>query len=172
MGARAGFVWAAGRWDWRAGKWEWLPGHWERERPGKRWNPGRWEQRDGAYVLIDGDWVDGSAAPPPPPGEPPGPPPDDRGDRHREWRLDRPVVSSYWPVKGKIGSRIVIRGRNFPDDTMVMWNGTRVTGAKIEPERIVVAVPPGAESGMLSLRTGRHRELTVGSFEVANYDAE
>src|SRR5262249_4813332 len=26
--ARAGFVWAAGRWDWRGGKWEWLPGHW------------------------------------------------------------------------------------------------------------------------------------------------
>ena len=82
------------------------------------------------------------------------------------------MVSSYWPVKGKICSRIVIRGRNFPDDTMVMWNGTQVAGAKVEPERIVVAVPPGATSGMLSLRTGGRRELTIGNFEVANYDAE
>jgi hypothetical protein len=82
------------------------------------------------------------------------------------------VVSSYWPVKGKAGSRIVIRGRNFPDDTVVVWNGSQIAGAKVDPDRIVVAVPPGATSGLLALRTGRHRELTVGSFEVANYDAE
>jgi len=169
--ARAGFVWAAGRWDWRGGKWEWLPGHWERERPGKRWNPGRWDHQGDRWVLVEGSWGDG-AAPPPSPGEPPAPAPDDRGEHPREWKLDRPVVSSYWPVKGKIGSRIVIRGRNFPEDAMVMWNGTQVTGAKVEPERIVVAVPPGATSGALSLHTGRHRELTVGNFEVANYDAE
>jgi hypothetical protein len=172
MAARAGFAWAHGRWDWRGAKWEWLPGHWERERPGKRWREARWEQRDDAFVLVDGEWVEASAVPPAPPGEPPGPPPDDRGERHREWKLDRPVVSSYWPVKGKVGSRIVIRGRNFPEDTMVMWNGTQVTGAKVEAERVVVAVPAGATSGTLSLHTGRHRELTVGNFEVANYDAE
>jgi hypothetical protein len=169
--ARAGFVWAGGRWDWRGGKWEWLPGHWEPERPGKRWNPGHWDHQGDRWVLVEGGWADG-AAPPPSPGAPPGPPPDDRGEHHREWKLDRPVVSSYWPVKGKIGSRIVIRGRNFPNDTIVTWNGTQVAGAKVEPERIVVAVPPGATSGMLLLRTGGHRELTVGNFEVANYDAE
>jgi 23S rRNA pseudoU1915 N3-methylase RlmH len=175
-------VWARGRWDWRAGKWEWLPGHRERERTGKQWREARWDLRDGAYVLIDGEWVDTSAAPPPAPAEPPppAPPPDGRdgrdghGDRdhHREWKLDQPVVSSYWPVKGKIGSRIVIRGRNFPGDTVVLWNGTQVSGAKVEAERITVAVPSGTTSGMLSLRTARHRELTVGNFEVANYDAE
>jgi hypothetical protein len=166
-------VWAAGRWDWRGGKWEWMPGHWERERPGKRWNPGRWDHQGDRWVLVEGDWVDGApTAPPPSPGEPPGPSADGRDEHRREWKLDRPVVSSYWPVKGKSGSRIVIRGRNFPDDAMVMWNGTQVTGAKVEAERIVVAVPPGATSGMLSLRTGQHRELTVGNFEVADYDAE
>ncbi|HMG52480.1 MAG TPA: IPT/TIG domain-containing protein [Kofleriaceae bacterium] len=170
---RAGFVWVRGRWDWRAGKWDWIPGHWERERAGKHWREARWEQRDGGYVLIDGEWVDASAAPPPPP--PPAPPAPDRGDRgdhHREWKLDRPMVSSFWPVKGKIGSRIVIRGRNFPEDTAVLWGGAQVAGAKVEPDRIVVAVPAGATSGTLSLRTGRHRELTVGNYEVANYDAE
>ncbi|HMG24990.1 MAG TPA: IPT/TIG domain-containing protein [Kofleriaceae bacterium] len=166
--ARAGFVWIQGRWDWRAGKWDWIPGHWERERAGKHWREARWEQRDGGYVLIDGEWVDASAAPPPPPA----PPAPDRGDHHREWKLDRPMVSSFWPVKGKIGSRIVIRGRNFPEDTAVLWGGAQVAGAKVEPDRIVVAVPAGATSGTLSLRTGRHRELTVGNYEVANYDAE
>ena len=168
--ARAGFVWAAGRWDWRGGKWEWLPGRLERERPGQRWNPGHWDHQSDHWVLVEGSWVDGAAPPP----APPGPPADDRGDRepHREWKLDRPVVSSYWPVKGKIGSRIVIRGRNFPGDASVMWNGTQVAGAKVEPERIAVVVPPGATSGMLSLHTGQHRDLTVGNFEVADFDAE
>ncbi len=165
--ARAGHVWAAGRWDWRGGKWDWLPGHWEREQPGKRWNPGRWDHQGDRWVVVEGSWVDGAAPP-----APPGPPPDNRGEQHREWKLDRPIVSSYWPVKGKIGSRIVIRGRNFPDDTTVMWNGRQVTGAKVEAERIAVAVPPGATSGTLSLHTGRHRDLTVGNFEVADYDAE
>jgi hypothetical protein len=176
---RAGFEFVHGRWDWRGGKWEWLPGHWEREHPGRHWRDSRWEQRDGAYILVDGEWIDASAPPPPPPPvaepppQPPGPPPGgDNRDHRRDWKLDRPVVSSYWPVKGKTGSRIVIRGRNFPDDTVVVWNGSQIAGAKVDPDRIVVAVPPGATSGLLALRTGRHRELTVGSFEVANYDAE
>ena len=167
--SRAGFAWIRGRWDWRAGKWDWIPGHWERERAGKHWRDARWESRDGGYVLLDGEWVDASAAPPPPPPEPAAP---DRGDHHREWKLDRPMVSSFWPVKGKVGSRIVIRGRNFAEDTVVLWGGAQVTGAKVEPDRIVVAVPAGATSGTLALRSGRHRELTVGNYEVANYDAE
>src|SRR5262245_19364139 len=35
-----------------------------------------------------------AAAPPPPAG---GPPPGEH--HHREWKLDQPVVSSYWPMK-------------------------------------------------------------------------
>jgi hypothetical protein len=113
---RAGFVFVRGRWDWRGGKWEWLPGHWERERAGKQWREARWEQRDGAFVLVDGEWIDigAAAAPPPLPTEPPPPEPGapDRREHRRVWRLDRPMVSSYWPLKGKVGSRIVIHGRN------------------------------------------------------------
>jgi len=174
-GVRAGFVWIRGRWDWRTGKWEWIPGHWERERAGKQWREARWEQRDGAWALVDGDWVDVGTAPPPPMPPEPAPPDGhdqrDRHERHHEWKLDRPMVSSYWPLKGKVGSRIVIRGRNFPNDTVVLWGGTQVTGAKVGPEEIVVAVPPGAASGMLSLHTGHGRDLAVGNYEVADYDA-
>jgi hypothetical protein len=166
---RHGFVFIRGRWDWRNGKWEWVDGHWERERAGKQWREARWEPRDDGYVLVDGEWIDVGAAPPPPAAEPP-----DRGDRrdhHREWKLDRPMVSSYWPVKGKIGSRISIHGRNFPGDTVVLWGGAPVTGARVTPEVITVVVPPGATSGELALRTGRGRALAVGGFDVADYDA-
>jgi len=165
---RPGYVFLHGRWDWRGGKWEWDEGRWERERPGQQWRDARWELRDGTYALIDGEWVNVGAPgeSPPPAGNMP-PPPD-----RRVWRLERPTVSSYWPIKGKIGSRITIRGRNFPSDTAVIWNGAQVNGAKVTPEEITVAVPPGAASGMIVLRAGGRRELVVGNYEVAaDYDA-
>jgi hypothetical protein len=176
--SRAGFVWIPGRWDWR-GKWEWVAGHAERERAGKNWREGHWDHQGDKWVYSDGAWAEvGTASPPliPPDRLPPQPmPPDrhdpERHDRRREWKLDRPTVSSYWPVKGKVGSRIVIRGKNFASDTAVLWAGTQVNGAKVTPEEIVVAVPPGAASGTIALRTGRGRDLSVGNYEVADYDA-
>jgi hypothetical protein len=169
---RAGSVFLRGRWDWRNGKWEWIDGHWERERAGKQWREARWEQRDGAFALVDGEWVDVGAPPPAPPRPPADEPRSpDRREHHREWKLDRPMVSSYWPIKGKARGRIVIHGRNFPDDTVVLWDGTQITGAKVGPDEIVIAVPHSATTGMISLRTGRGRDLAVGTYEVADYDA-
>jgi len=193
--ARAGFAWIPGRWDWR-GKWDWVPGHWERERAGKHWREGRWEQRDKKWIYTQGEWIDANAAPPPPaptpeappptPTAPPPPPPAGtetpppppgappmagEHHRHHEWKLDRPVVSSFWPGKGKAGSRVVIRGRNFPADAEVIFGGQPVKAAKIEPERIMFQVPAGAGSGEILLRAGHGRPLAVGSFEVAaSYD--
>jgi hypothetical protein len=160
---RPGHVYLKGRWDWRGGKWDWNEGRWERERPGQEWRESRWEQRDGSYILVDGEWINVG-----PTGQPPG----DPSERPRRWRTDRPTVSSYWPVKGKIGSRITIRGRNFPGDTSVLWGGTQINGARVTPDEITVMVPPGATSGTLSLRTGGRRELLIGNYEVAaDYDA-
>ncbi len=159
---RTGFVWVAGDWDWRNGKWEWVAGHWERERAGKKWRAARWEQRDGKWARVDGDWIDANAPMPPPPGP---------GRDHRRWKLERPVVSSYWPIKGKAGSRVVIRGKNFPKDAQVVFAGQPVPGAKIKDDQIVFVVPNAAASGAISLRAGGRRELAVGQFEVAaSYD--
>jgi len=171
--AKPGFVWVRGQWDWKAGKWEWVAGHWERERAGKKWRETRWEQRDGAYARIEGEWVEASAAEPPP-GPPPGGSPPFVPDRpRREWRLERPVVSSYWPARGKEGARIVIRGRNFPKDATVVWAGAPVKAARVTEDQIMFQVPPGAASGLIAIRTGRGRDLAVGTFEVAaSYDAE
>lgn len=157
---RAGHVWIPGEWDWRDGQWVWVDGHFERERAGKKWRAGRWEERGGAWARVDGDWIDDHVPPGPP--RPPGPRPPARG-----WQLERPVVSSYWPTKGKAGSRIVIRGRNFPTSAEVVFAGQAVRGAKITAEQVVFVVPKGAASGAIALRTGRGRDLAVGLFEVA-----
>jgi hypothetical protein len=171
---RPGFVYIPGRWDWRDKKWEWMPGRWEKERAHKKWRPARWELRDKQYALVEGDWVDENesiAAGEPPPG---GPPPGGVIIEHRHhWTLDRPTVSSYWPLKGRVGSRIVIHGRNFPPDATVVWSGQPVRGARVTPDEIVVAVPPGAASGELNIRRGGGHDLFVGPFEVkADYDPE
>ena len=178
---RAGFAWIRGRWDWKAGKWDWVPGHWERERAGKKWREDRWEQQDGHWKLVAGDWVDaGAAAPPPvpppvavppPAGEapvpPPGPGPEVRDHRH-EWKLERPTVSSYWPTKGKAGTRVTVRGLNFPTDAKVMFGGNAVLGAMISPEKIVFEIPKDATaSGDIAIDRGHGRPLAVGTFDVA-----
>lgn len=160
---RSGFEWVPGHWDWRATKYVWQPGHWERERAGQRWHPGRWEQREGRWSWVEGTW--GAGEPPPPPGPPPGP---ERGERH-EWRIDRPVVSSYWPSRGKVGTTVKINGLNFAPDTIVILRGEVVPGAKVGPRgrEVVFQVPPRATTGEILLsRPHSHENLPVGAFEV------
>jgi hypothetical protein len=189
-GTKAGFEWVPGKWDWREGKWQWSNGHWERERAGKHWRRGRWEQKSGGWVYLDGEWIDANAVPPPPPPGPPGAPPPPVGappppgappmppgghEHHRDWKIesDRPVVSSYWPTKGKPGRKVVIRGENFPADAMVMWGGTQIAGAKVTPNEIVFQVPATATTGEIFIKRSHGRPLPVGQFEVAaSYDPE
>jgi len=113
-----------------------------------------------AKVEVYGKNTHGTGdAPPPGSGGPP------------RWKLERPVVSSYWPIKGKPGSRVVIRGRNFPGDVMVVWGDKQIAGAKVTPDEIVFVVPADATSGNILLRGTRGRPLPVGGFEVAaGYD--
>ena len=176
--ARKGYLWISGRWDWRDGKWAWQAGRWEREHAGKHWQAGHWDKNGEAFVFTDGVWVDGelvAAAPPPPP------PPGAMGaigavpavHEHHEWKLDRPTVSSYWPTKGKPGTKIVIHGRNFPPDATVMWGADAVHGAKVESDKIIVEVPPTATSGTIAIHREHGRDLVVGNFDVAaGFDPE
>ena len=166
-GAKAGFVWVTGRWDWRDHKYQWTPGHWERERAGQHWNQGRWDQQNGHWVWLEGTWGNGPTAGEVPPG-PPGPPmPPGGEEHHREWKLDRPTVSSYWPQRGAPGHKVTIRGTNFPPDTRVMWGDQPVTAAKISPDAIRFEVPPNAPSATIILDTGRGHKLIVGNFDTA-----
>ncbi len=196
-GAKAGFEWIPGRYDWKGGKWEWMAGHWERERAGKHWHPGRWEQRTGGWAYVEGEWGEGpavvavtpplppgtpppplppGAAPPPgamapPPGAPMPPPPEEH--HRRDWKIEVPVVSNYWPTKDKPGRKVVIHGDNFPPDAMIVFAGTKIAGARVTPNEIVFEVPPTAASGEILIERPGRRPLPVGMFEVAaNYDPE
>ena len=173
--AKEGQVWVKGRWDWKNGKWDWMSGHWERQQNNKRWREARWENRNGHYELNEGGWDDANgAAPQPPDGDRDRDRDHDQGNggHRREWKLDRPVVSSYWPTKGKAGARVMVRGHNFPTDATVVWGDQEIKGAKVTPDEIEFRVPDGATSGEIRLRTGHGRGLAIGTFEVAaSYDA-
>lgn len=167
---RTGFVWVAGHYEWRNNAYAWIPGHEERERAGQHWNPGHWDNQDGAWVWTEGSWIAGDVPTPgmmPPPGAPPP-----GWMPHHEWHLDRPVVSDYWPIKGKVGTRIVIHGRNFEPEMAVLWAGQAIRPEKVKPNMLAFRVPPGATTGMLALQREHGPALTVGMFEVADYDAE
>jgi len=180
--ARAGFVWQAGRWDWKNDQWAWVDGHWERERAHKKWRQAQWQNQNNTWVRVDGDWIDegapmppdgASMQPPPPPGvRPPAPGEPGGYPAMHEWRIERPTVSSYWPSKGKAGQRVMIRGRNFSPDTRVIWGPDEVRAAKVKDDVIEFQVPPTAQSATILLKGKGGRDLIVGNFEVANYDAE
>jgi hypothetical protein len=170
--ARAGFEWVAGHWDWRHKKWEWVAGRWEKEHPGKHWTAGHWDHAGATWTYTEGTWADAGGAPPPPPPDvhaPPPPPPGPIAPPH-EWHLDRPTVSSYWPTKGKVGTRVVIHGKNFPADAQVLWGPEPVVGAKVKPDEIKFDVPANAQSATILIKRGEKHDLIVGNFEVANFD--
>jgi hypothetical protein len=170
---KAGFIWVPGRWDWKNDQWAWADGHWERERAGKKWRPAQWQNQSNTWVLVDGDWIDASA-PMPPDGavmQPPPMPGNTGIVPPHHWKIDRPTVSSYWPDKGKAGSRVVVHGRNFSQETRVMWGPDEVRAAKVQDDRIEFRVPDSATSATIILKNGG-RDLIVGNFEVANYDAD
>jgi hypothetical protein len=172
---RAGFVWVAGEWEWKAGKYNWTPGHWERERAGKKWRESRWENQSGHWVRVAGDWEDAGAvatAPVPPP-PPPGPGAGPAHDHRHDWKLERPTISSYWPIKGKPGTRVTIKGLNIPNDASVVFDGKRVMGAMIKPTLVAFQIPNDATDGKIAIHMDHGRDLPVGAFEVkAGYDAE
>jgi hypothetical protein len=159
IAARAGFVWIPGRWEWKNRKWEWTAGRWERERAGKKFREGRWERQGDRWVYLDGDWIDAAGAPA------------IRDHRRPKFTLERAVVGSYWPVKGKAGTRVVIRGKNFGPDTTVIWGGQPLRGARVKPEEIAFLIPKDATGGTIAVRTANGRTLPVGAFEVvADFD--
>ncbi|MBA2543380.1 MAG: YXWGXW repeat-containing protein, partial [Deltaproteobacteria bacterium] len=159
---RAGFEFIPGRWDWRGGRWEWVEGRYEQERRGKRFRDGRWERFGDSWGFVEGDWIAEDE------------PELIYYELPRGQRLDLPVVGNFWPPKGRSGSRVMIQGRNFSPDAVVLWDGQPIRSRVLSTFEIELRVPANANTGELSLRDpARRRDLQVGLFEVVpDYDAE
>ena len=76
---------------------------------------------------------------------------------------------SFSPVKGPIGSKVVLSGQDFGEiktpDAMVLFNGKPATVAHWTPRTIVVHVPLDATSGAVTLQRGM-KMRNLGHFDV------
>lgn len=91
----------------------------------------------------------------------------------REWKVEHPVVTSYTPLKGEVGSKVVIRGQHFSKDMHVVWGTTEIPGAVVTENTVEFTVPKGAANGTVYLRGGGlGRDLVIGDYEVAKFDKD
>ena len=77
-----------------------------------------------------------------------------------------PVISSFSPVSGVPGTRVVILGTNFTGVTAVTFNGVNAEFAVDSADQITTTAPNGAGTGILSLRTDTTTVDSQGIFSI------
>jgi uncharacterized repeat protein (TIGR01451 family) len=79
-----------------------------------------------------------------------------------------PVISLFSPTHGLPGTNVAIYGRNFLDATNVSFNGVSADFIVSSNEFLTAVVPPGAQTGPISIGTPGGTNLTSSVF-VLNY---
>uniref|UniRef100_UPI0005548F7F IPT/TIG domain-containing protein n=1 Tax=Hymenobacter sp. IS2118 TaxID=1505605 RepID=UPI0005548F7F len=78
-----------------------------------------------------------------------------------------PVITSFTPVTGPVGSSVVITGAFFTGATRVTFNGTEASAFTVNSAtRITATVPPGATTGRISVTTPVNTAQSATSFVV------
>ena len=101
--------------------------------------------------------LQGSPQPPPPP---PPPPPDPSA----------PVIDSFSPTSGKVGTEVTITGSNLEDTTTVAFNGVAVSPDARDEQAgtwVTATVPNGAKTGPVTVTTPSGSATSAQSFRVA-----
>ncbi len=76
-------------------------------------------------------------------------------------------IASFTPQTGFPGTPVLVRGDGFLPGSVILFNGTAATPTAFSPTSITVAVPAGATTGAISLRTADGRIIpAVGTFTV------
>ena len=78
-----------------------------------------------------------------------------------------PVIASFTPNTGAIGTTVVITGTNFTGTTLVQFNGAYASIFTVNSaSQITVTVPAGATTGPISLTTPTGTATSATSFTV------
>ncbi|MBW4699539.1 MAG: IPT/TIG domain-containing protein [Aphanocapsa lilacina HA4352-LM1] len=94
------------------------------------------------------DWAcfsDGDGAPPPQP---------------------LPVVTSFSPTSGKVGTRVTLRGSSLEGTTAVKFGGVSSTPTSVSSRSVRVGVPTGAASGPITVVTPGGNASSTKHFQV------
>tara|TARA_R110002096_G_scaffold434832_5_gene658265 strand:- start:69339 stop:71726 length:2388 start_codon:yes stop_codon:yes gene_type:complete len=78
-----------------------------------------------------------------------------------------PFMGNYSPSWGSVGTRVTLAGRNFGANDRVSLNGKNCRIIQITGSRIIVEVPPNAQSGAFAIHRGNQSIKGTARFEVA-----
>ncbi|MBB6609622.1 IPT/TIG domain-containing protein [Pontibacter sp. Tf4] len=80
-----------------------------------------------------------------------------------------PVISSFSPTSGNVGTVVTIRGKNFTEaNTIVFGSGSTTNFTVISDTEIEVLVPSVASSGIVRVYANSGRALSSGQFILNN----
>lgn len=79
-----------------------------------------------------------------------------------------PVVSSFSPTSGAVGTSVSISGSNFSGATAVRFNGTSASFTVNSSSSISATVPSGATTGPISVTTSAGTGTSASSFTVTS----
>jgi len=77
-----------------------------------------------------------------------------------------PVVSSFAPASGIVGTAVTLSGSGFTGANAVKFNGTGATYSVTNDTTIATSVPNGATTGKISVTTGGGTGTSSTSFKV------
>lgn len=78
-----------------------------------------------------------------------------------------PVISSFYPPSGKVGTEVIINGENFTGITEVIFDTTKALTLFIDStNRLRAFVPPGASSGKISIVNCKSTAMSATDFTV------
>lgn len=77
-----------------------------------------------------------------------------------------PAITSFSPVKGKVGTSVTLAGSGFTGASSVKFNGMSASFAVSSDGKITVTVPAGATTGAISVTTPGGTGTSSSSFTV------
>ncbi len=80
--------------------------------------------------------------------------------------LDTPVVTSFTPTSGPVGTAVTVNGTGFTGASLVTFNGTSASFLEVSDAELTATVPTGATSGPIAVTTAAGTGTSAGSFTV------
>ena len=85
----------------------------------------------------------------------------------KNFSLPAPVISSFSPKTGGVGSTVTIKGANLYPAVRMTVGGTLTSYSSDTPTQLVLTVPAGASSGAISVTTADGTGTSAGAFKVS-----
>jgi len=80
-----------------------------------------------------------------------------------------PVIKTFAPTSGKVGTQVTITGGGFHGTTKVAFGGVKATSVSVDSgSQITAVVPTGAKKGTISVTTAGGTAISKGKFTVTN----